>query len=113
MLLDISPLCLYHNQPMILTHETLHPISFFGETYHWFTCSVYGCNQCYDMGNGYYVMREGAIEDATNKQPCTHCGLFLYLTKSGATMADAVWLCSNEECPSNERNGSLVGQNFQ
>jgi hypothetical protein len=69
----------------------------------WFVCSVYGCNQCYDMGNGYYVMREGAIEDATNKQPCPGCGLFLYLVKRGSTMADAVWLCSNEECPANSR----------
>ena len=25
MLLNISPLCLYHNVPMILTQETLHP----------------------------------------------------------------------------------------
>jgi hypothetical protein len=102
MLLDIPPLCLYHNQPMILTQETLHPRSLFGETYHRFACSVYGCNQRYDMGNGYYVMRDGAIEDATNKQPCTDCGLFLYVAKRGSTMADAVWLCANEECPSNK-----------
>jgi hypothetical protein len=47
--LDISPLCLCHNQPMILWQKTLHPISFFGETYHWFACSVYGFNLRYDM----------------------------------------------------------------
>jgi hypothetical protein len=50
---------------MILTQETLHPRRFFRETYYWFACSVYGCNQRYDMGHGYCVMREGAIEDAT------------------------------------------------
>jgi hypothetical protein len=92
MLLDISPLCLDHNQPMILTRETLHPRSFFGETYHWFVCSVYGCNQYYDIGNGYCVMRDGAIEDATNKQPCADCGLFLYLGNRGSAMEDTVWL---------------------
>jgi hypothetical protein len=66
MLLDISPLCLDHNQPMILIQETLHPKRVFQGTYHWFACSVYGCNQRYDMKHGYYVMREGTFEDATN-----------------------------------------------
>jgi len=47
-------------------------------------------------------MRDGAIEDATNKQPCADCGLFLYMAKRGATMADTVWVCVNEECPSNK-----------
>src|SRR5215468_9115369 len=102
MLLDISPLCLYHNQPMVLTQQTLHPRRFLGETYHWFVCSAYGCNHRYDARRGYYVMRDGAIEDATNKQPCADCGLFLYMAKRGATMADTVWVCVNEECPSNK-----------
>ena len=43
MLLDISPLCLYHNIPMILTH-------------YWFDCPLNGCNQRYGMGRGYYVI---------------------------------------------------------
>jgi hypothetical protein len=63
----------------------------------------YGCNQHYDMGHGYYVMREGAFEDATNKQPCADCSHFLYMAKRGATMPDTVWLCANEGCPSNKR----------
>jgi hypothetical protein len=66
MLLDISPLCLYHNQPMILTQDTLHPRRVFQGTDHWFVCPVYGCNQRYDMKHGYYVMRGSAFEDATN-----------------------------------------------
>jgi hypothetical protein len=100
---NISPLCLYHNQPMILSQETLHPRRFLEETYHWFACPAYGCNQRCDKGHGYYVMREGAFEDATNKQPCADCGLFLYMTKRAATLADTVWLCANEDCPSNKR----------
>ena len=101
MLLDISPLCLYHNIPMILTQQTLHPRRLFEETYSWFVCPVSGCRQRYDMGRGYYVMREGAVGDETNKQPCPECSLRLYLAKRSATLADSVWLCANEECPSN------------
>jgi hypothetical protein len=103
MLLDISPLCLYHNVPMIPVQETLHPRQFFGETHYWFACSVYGCNQRYDMERGYYVMREGAAEDETNKQPCPECSRHLYLAKRAATLADSVWLCANENCPSNKQ----------
>ena len=103
MLLDISPLCLYHNIPMTLVEETLPPRRFNRETYHWFACSVRGCNQRYDMGHGYYVMREGTAEDETNKQPCPACSLRLYLAKRGPIFADSVWLCANEECPSNKR----------
>jgi hypothetical protein len=71
MLLDISPLCLYHNIPMILTQQTLDPRRFLEETYYCFACSVRDCNQRYDMGHGYYVMRNGSVEDATNKEPQT------------------------------------------
>jgi hypothetical protein len=88
---------------MISIQETLHPRRFLDETRHWFVCSVYGCNQRYDTGHGYYVVRNGAVEDATNKQPCSECSLFLYMAKRGATMADTVWLCANEECPSDKR----------
>lgn len=102
MLLDISPLCLYHNQPMILIQETLHPGRFLQETYHWFACPVYGCNERYDTTHGYYVIREETVEDATNRQPCAECGLFLYMAKRGETMADTVWLCANEKCPSDK-----------
>ena len=45
MLLDISPLCLYHNEPMILTQKTLHPRRFLEENCHWFACPVHDCNQ--------------------------------------------------------------------
>ena len=97
MLLDISPLCLYHNQPMIPTQQTLHPRRSFEETYHWFVCSVHGCNQRFDTERGYYVMRDGAVEDSTNKQSCSECSLFLYMAKRGATMVDTVWVCANDE----------------
>ena len=90
MLLDISPLCLYHNIPMILTH-------------YWFDCPLNGCNQRYDMGRGYYVMRENAVEDITNKKPCPDCSLRLYLAKRVPTLGDSMWLCANEQCPSNRR----------
>jgi hypothetical protein len=75
----------------------------FGETYRWFVCPERSCNQRYDMGRGYYVMREGAVKDETNKQPCSECSLRLYLAKRSASLADSVWLCANEECPSNGR----------
>ena len=101
MLLDISPLCLYHNIPMILTQQ-LHPRRFLEETYYWFACPVRDCNERYDTERGYYVMR-GAVEEETNKQPCPECSLRLYLAKRAATLADSVWLCANEECWSNKR----------
>ena len=100
MIFDISSLCLYHNQPMILTQQTLHPRRSREAT--WFACPVRDCNQRYDTERGYCVIREGAVEDATNRRPCADCGLFLYMAKRGATMADTVWLCANEECPSNK-----------
>ena len=100
---NISPLCLYHNRPMILNERTLHPRRFLEETYHWFACPVHDCNERYDTEHGYYVVREGPIEDATNKQPCADCGLFLYMAKRGATIGETVWLCANEECRSNRR----------
>ena len=77
MLLDISPLCRYHNEPMNLTQQTLHPRRFLEENCHWFACPLHDCNQRYDTGRGYYVVRDGAVEDATNRQPCADCGLFL------------------------------------
>jgi hypothetical protein len=103
MLLDISPLCVYHNLPMILTQETLHPRRFLEETYYWFACPARDCNQRYDIDHGYYVVREGAAEDAPYQQPCPACSLRLYMAKRGATLADTVWLCANEGCPSNKR----------
>jgi hypothetical protein len=57
------------------------------------------------MGHGYYVVREGAAEDAPYQQPCPACSLRLYMAKRGATLADTVWLCANEGCPSNKRKG--------
>jgi hypothetical protein len=103
MLRNISPLCLYHNIPMILVEEILHPRAFFQKTYHWFACPVQGCNQRYDMERGYYVMREGEVEDETNKQPCPECSLRLYMAKRATTLPDTLWLCANEKCPSNKR----------
>jgi len=103
MLLDILPLCLYHNLPMILAQETRHPRRFLEQTYHWFSCPVQGCYQRYDMGHGYYVMRENAIEDQTNKLPCPECSFRLYLAKRDASLENTLWLCANEECPSNKR----------
>jgi hypothetical protein len=101
MLLDISPLCLDHNQPMILTRETLHPRSFFGETYHWFVCSVYGCNQYYDIGNGYCVMRDAQSKTPpTNNRVRTVGFFFIWAT---AAQRWRTQCGSNEECPSNKR----------
>ena len=53
---------------MILTQETLHLRRFLDETCSWFACSVPGCNRRYNKSHGYYVMKEGAAEDETNKQ---------------------------------------------
>jgi hypothetical protein len=92
MLVDISPLCLYHNVPMLLLDEA----------YRLFDCPLSCCNQSYDMRHGYYVMRNGVVEGATNKQPCTECSLFLYLAHRAANLGDSVWLCANDECPSNK-----------
>ena len=103
MLPNISPQCLYHNMPMVLFEQTLHPRRDFAETYHWFACSVSGCKQRYDVGHGYYVMRDGGAEEAANRHPCAECSHFLYMAKRGTTPADTVWMCANEECPSNKR----------
>ena len=103
MLPNISPQCLYHNLPMVLVQQTLHPRNSFEETYQWFACSVPGCNQRYDVGHGYYVMRDGGVEEATNRHPCAECSHFLYMAKRAATLADSVWLCANENCPSNKQ----------
>ena len=103
MLPNIPPHCMYHNLPMVLVEQTLHPRHFFEETYQWFACSVSGCSQRYDMGHGYYVMRDGGAEEATNRHLCAECSHFLYMAKGGTTSADTMWLCSNEECPSNKQ----------
>jgi hypothetical protein len=76
MLLDISPLCLYHNVSMILLDEA----------YRLFDCPLSCCNQSYDMRHGYYVIRNGVVEGVTNKQPCPECSLFLYLAHRAATL---------------------------
>ena len=52
MLLDISPLCLYHNVPMILAQERRDPERILDPTYHWYACSIRGCLLRYDMGRG-------------------------------------------------------------
>lgn len=39
----------------------------------------------------------------TNVKPCLECGQHLYLTSRGQTTLDNVWLCPNENCPSNRR----------
>jgi hypothetical protein len=55
------------------------------------------------MGHGYYLMREGAVEEEPNKVPCPECSLRLYLAKRGKTLSDSVWLFANEGCRSNKR----------
>jgi hypothetical protein len=99
--LDIFPLCLYHDLPMIPTQETRHPRRFLEETYYCFSCSVPGCNQRYDMERGYYAIINGKREYGANKPPCPHCSLHLYLVTRGAINEATVWRCANEECPSN------------
>jgi hypothetical protein len=39
----------------------------------------------------------------TNVKPCLECGQPLRLARRGATLADTLWLCANESCPSNRR----------
>ena len=56
MLLDISPLCLYHNVPMILAKEKRDPARILDPTYHWYACSIRGCLLRYDMGRGYHTL---------------------------------------------------------
>ena len=99
--LDIRPLCLYHDLPMIPTQETRHPRSFLEETYYCFFCSVPGCNHHYDMEQGYYAIINGKREYGANKPPCPESSLRLYLAKRGASIGDTVWRCANETCPSN------------
>jgi hypothetical protein len=99
--LDIFPLCLYHDLPMIPTQETRHPRRFLEETYYCFSCSVPGCNQRYDMERGYYAIINGKREYGANKPPCPDCSFRLYLVTRGAIKEATVWRCANEECPSN------------
>jgi hypothetical protein len=101
MLLGIFPLCLYHNIPILLIEQTVHPRRFLEQTYYWFACPVGDCNQRYDMGHGYYTLIHGKLDDTPDKQPCPECSFHLYVAKLGATLADSVWLCANEDCPSN------------
>ena len=101
--LDIRPLCLYHNIPMIPTQERRHPRRFLDETYYWFFCSVPGCNQHYDMEHGYYAITKGKREDGANMLPCPDCSLRVYLARLGTMNETSVWLCASEECSSNKR----------
>lgn len=39
----------------------------------------------------------------TSSKPCLECGQQLFLARRGVTTAHSVWLCSNEDCPSNRR----------
>jgi hypothetical protein len=104
MLLDISPLCLYHNLPMALAQEKRNPERLFEPTYYWYACSVRGCNQRYDMGHGYHAVTDDESDtSATNRRPCYECSHRLYLAKRGTAMEDTIWLCANEDCPSNRR----------
>ena len=99
--LDIRPLCLYHDLPMIPTQETRHPRSFLEETYYCFFCSVPGCNQHYDMEHGYYAISNGKRQYGANKPPCPDCSNRLYLVTRGALDEATVWRCANETCRSN------------
>jgi len=73
MLLGISPLCLYHNIPMLPVEQTLHPRRFLEQTYYWFACPVGDCNQRNDMGHGYHTLIHGKLDDTPDKQPCPEC----------------------------------------
>jgi hypothetical protein len=42
-------------------------------------------------------------QGARNVKPCLECGQNLYLASRGQTTLDNVWLCPNENCPSNRR----------
>ncbi len=104
MLLDISPLCLYHNVPMLLAEEKRNPERILDPAYYYYSCSVRGCNLRYDMTHGYYGTADDELDpSATNKRPCYECSHRLYMAKRGSTLALTVWLCANEECPSNKR----------
>ena len=99
--LDIRPLCLYHDLPMIPTQETRHQRSLLEEMYYCFTCSVPGCNQHYDMEHGYHAISNGKRQYGANKPPCTDCSNRLYLVTRGALDEATVWRCANETCRSN------------
>ena len=99
--LDIRPLCLYHDLPMIPTQETRDPRSFPGKRYYWFWCSVPGCNQRYDMERGYHAIINGKREYGANKPPCPDSSSRLYLVTRGGLNEATVWRCANETCPSN------------
>lgn len=90
MLLAVSPLCLYHNIPMLLIEQTVHPRRFLEQTQYWFGCPAGGCNQRYDMGHGYYTLIHSKLDYNPNNQPCPQCSLRLYVAKLGATLADSV-----------------------
>ena len=104
MLLDISPLCLYHNVPMMLAREKRDPERILDPVYYWYGCSVRNCNLRYDMTHGYHGTTDEELgPSATNREPCYECSHRLYMSKRGATLEGTVWLCANEECPSYKR----------
>jgi hypothetical protein len=70
MLLDISPLCLYHNVPMIVAQEKRDPERILDPTYHWYACSVRGCILRYDTRRGYHTIEHDDLDPfATNRTP--------------------------------------------
>lgn len=104
MLLDISPLCLYHNVPMLIAQAERDPERILDPIHYWYACSVRGCHLGYDTEHGYHGTTDAELDpSATNKAPCYECSRRLYMSKRGATLADTVWLCANEGCPSNKR----------
>jgi len=66
------------------TQETRHPRQFLEETYYWFSGSVPGCNQHYEMKRGYYAITNRKREYGANKPPCPDCSSRLYLVTRGA-----------------------------
>lgn len=95
---DISPLCIRHNSPM-LRSDYGKPQGLVLNVFSWFSCSESGCNQGYDMDNGYHELVNGEVGRKTNSKPCIECGFQLYLAKRGMTTADTDWVCANKASP--------------
>jgi hypothetical protein len=82
MLLDISPLCLYHNVPMMIAQAERDPERILDPIYYWYACSVRGCHLRYDTGRGYHGTTDDELDpSATNKAPCYECSHRLYMSK--------------------------------
>jgi hypothetical protein len=89
MKIDIAPLCLHHNELMVLSALTIK-VGIFESLLRAYAYRVRGCNQKYSMNHGYFEVGIGiSIKESRNVRRCLECREHLYLPKRGATTADA------------------------